>query len=90
MARYRTKDPVDLAWNKIRRAITMEVDRLIRDKREEILNDLLGPAFTKFSEGLQKGDVKKLEPGDEQFIRAKIEDALSGVKPALGLGDEAR
>lgn len=87
MARYRTKDPVDLAWNKIRRAITMEVDRLIKDKREEILNDLLGPAFTEFSAGLQRGEVKQLEAGDEKFIRAKIEEALS--TSALGLSDAA-
>ena len=61
----------------------MEVDLIFRDKREEVLNDLLGPAFTEFSAGLQRGEVKQLEPGDEQFIRAKIEAALEGANLKL-------
>lgn len=83
MARYRTKDPVDLAWNEIRRRITTEVDLIVRKEREKVLNTLLGSAFGKFSESLTKGETLELEPGDEQFIRAKIEEALNGATVGL-------
>lgn len=79
MARYRTKDPVDLAWNKMRRHATMEIDMVFRDKREEVLNVVLGNMFEKFSSSLQKGVVLELEPGTEKFISEVINKALDGA-----------
>lgn len=48
-----------------------------------MLNTLLGSAFSKFSDSLTKGETLELEPGDEEFIRAKIEEALNGATIGL-------
>lgn len=75
MARYRTKDEIDLAWNKIRRRITREVDTQIADVREEILNKLLSSAWTKHVESIGTGEVLQLESGYEQVVAKALEDA---------------
>jgi hypothetical protein len=41
LARYRSKDEIDLTWNRIRRRATRELDTQIADVREELLNRLL-------------------------------------------------
>ena len=87
MARYRTKDTVDLDWNKIRRWITMVVDVGFRDAREEVLNTLLSEAWHQYSAALDVGKKLELEHGDMEFIRAKVAKALEGVE--LRLTDEA-
>jgi len=87
LARYRTKDTVDLDWNKIRRWITMVVDVGFRDAREEVLNTLLSEAWHQYSAALDVGKKLELEHGDMEFIRAKVAKALEGVE--LRLTDEA-
>jgi hypothetical protein len=61
MARYRTKDEIDLAWNRIRRQITRDIDTRVMNVREEILNKALTKAWERYSEALESGDVIQLE-----------------------------
>lgn len=86
MARYRTKDTVDLDWNKIRRWITMVVDVGFRDAREEVLNTLLSEAWHQYSAALDVGKKLELEHGDMEFIRAKVNKALERLD--LGISDD--
>ena len=69
MARYRTKDPVDLACNALRRAATARLDMKYRTLREEELNQVLSQLWTKFSLALGRGELVELEPEYEQWIR---------------------
>ena len=69
MARYRTKDPVDLAWNAIRRTATARIDLKYRMLREEELNEVLSQLWTKFSMALGRGEVLELDPEYEQWVR---------------------
>lgn len=61
MARYRTKDTTDLAWNRIRRHLTRELDTAIQDAREEALNDLLTKAWDDYTRALGEGKVPEVE-----------------------------
>lgn len=76
MARYRTKDDVDLAWNKVRRTITYEVRRQAADAVEEILNRLLAEAWTEFAKSLEKGEVLVLEPDYKQFVFKTLQEVI--------------
>ena len=76
MARYRTKDDVDLAWNKVRRSITVEVRRQAADAVEEILNKLLTEAWTEFAKSLEKGEVLVLETDYKQFVKKTLHDTI--------------
>jgi hypothetical protein len=80
MARYRTKDDVDLAWNQIRRRITRELDIQLADWREKALNNLLGGAWTKFSESLSRGEVLALESDYESWVARALDEAVT-IKP---------
>jgi hypothetical protein len=73
LARYRTKDEVDLRWNAIRRAATARVDLEVKTYREKRLNDVLSELWTTFSRALSQGDVVELEPEYEQWVK----DALN-------------
>lgn len=68
MARYRTKDEVDLRWNAMRRAATARIDLETRAWRERRLNEVLGELWTKFAAGINQGEVLELEPEYEQWI----------------------
>lgn len=81
MARYRTKDQVDLDWNKVRRRITRELDIQIADWREEALNNLLGAAWDKFSAALAKGEVLELEADYEAWVSRALTEAVT-IRPA--------
>ena len=75
MARYRTKDDVDLRWNRIRRRIVRELDTQIADWREQALNELLTSAWEKYKAALSTGTVLELEASYETFVG----QALAGV-----------
>lgn len=75
MARYRTKDEVDLRWNRIRRRITRELDLQIADWREQALNELLGGAWEQYKNALTSGETLELEASYTQFVS----EALDGV-----------
>jgi len=80
MARYREKDELDLAWNKIRRRVTRELDTRIQDFREELLNELLVSAWDKYTEALEKGEKPMLEDDATRWIESHLKRYLT---PAL-------
>jgi len=80
LARYRTKDEVDLRWNAIRRAATARVDLEVKTYREKRLNDVLSELWTTFSRALSQGDIVELEPEYEQWVK----DALNSNMLASG------
>lgn len=84
MARYREKDELDLAWNKIRRRITRDLDTRVMDFREELLNDLLTTAWDKYTDALEKGEKPELEDEASKWIDQHLGrflmPALQGIK----------
>lgn len=76
MARYRTKDDIDLRWNRIRRRITRELDIQIADWREDALNQLLGAAWEQYKNAIATGTVLELEAKYEQFVGAVLGDVV--------------
>ena len=84
MARYREKDETDLAWNKIRRQITRDLDTAIQNRREEVLNVCLTKAWDEFTAALQTGEVKAVEAKYSQFASEIVNDLLpEGFADAL-------
>ena len=87
MARYREKDELDLAWNKIRRRVTRELDTRMLDFREELLNDLLVVAWDKYTASLEAGEKPELEDQASEWIdshlREHLTPALEGVRDAV-------
>lgn len=83
MARYREKDSVDLAWNRIRRQITRDIDTVIMNLREEILNTALTDGWDKFQTALAAGDVVELEAEYERtagvWVAAQVKAQLPHV-----------
>lgn len=76
MARYRTKDEADLAWNALRRRITRELDLQVAEWRERALNDLLGKAFTEFAKSLTTGETLELVPSYTKFVGEALSDVI--------------
>lgn len=76
MARYRSKDEVDLRWNRIRRRITRELDLQIADWREEALNELLTGAWEQYKKALSTGDVLELEAKYASFVAGVLTDVI--------------
>lgn len=88
MARYREKDATDLAWNRIRRQITMEVDLAIRNLREDILNVALANAFKEHSARLSRGEeIAALPAGPAEWVEQIIKDNV--LVPVLEVDDDA-
>lgn len=78
MARYRTKDEIDLTWNRIRRRATRELDTQIADVREELLNRLLSKLWADYQEAISSGKTLELDSQYEAaFVRQVIEGAVS-------------
>jgi len=73
VARYRTKDEVDLTWNKIRRRITGELRMQFADVFEEMLNELLGEAFTRYEKAIASGERIELDAEQLAFVNPIIE-----------------
>lgn len=77
MARHRQKDSIDLAWNRIRRHLTRELDTQIADWREEALNRLLGGAWEQYKNAIATGQVLELEEKYEaQFVSQVLGDVI--------------
>lgn len=76
MARYRSKDETDIAWNRIRRRITRELDTQIADWREDALNKLLSEAWIRYAKSLETGVVLELEAGYEEWVGRALEHAV--------------
>ena len=81
MARYRTKDDVDLRWNRIRRRVTRELDTQIADWREQALNFLLSEAWTEYTKQLENGDVRELEPEYTKFVGEALSQVIDTELP---------
>ena len=80
MARYRTKDEVDLVWNRTRRQITRDIDTRIQNFREEILNRALTKAWEHYVEALEAGkDIIQLEDESTQWVDALLKRQLAPV-----------
>lgn len=82
MARYRGKDLTDLTWNAIRRQVTRDLDTRILNIREEILNELLTDAWTKYAEALDSGTLVQLSDVASDWIDVEIRKHF----PALDSG----
>lgn len=76
MARYRSKDSVDLKWNSVRRRITRELDIQIADWREEALDKLLTHAFEQHVAALQSGEVLELEADYKQWVSKALDENI--------------
>lgn len=78
MARYRSKDEIDLTWNKIRRRATRELDTQIADVREELLNRLLSKLWEDYQKAISTGETLQLDSQYEAaFVRQVIEGAVN-------------
>ena len=77
LARYRQRDETDLAWNRVRRRITRELDIQIADWREEALNSLLTAAWEKYSASLSRGETIELEASYEGWVKQALTDAVT-------------
>lgn len=81
MARYREKDETDLAWNRIRRRITRELDTEIANKREEALNALLSKAWDDYTQALGEGKVPEVESRYTNLVTAIVADVIPEKVP---------
>ena len=77
MARYREKDETDLAWNRIRRRVTRELDIAIADAREEALNALLAKAWDDFVKAIGDGTVPEVESRYSEFAASIVKDIVT-------------
>lgn len=77
MARYREKSPEDLAWNRIRRHVTRELDTEIANRREEALNVLLSTAWDEFTSAIESGSVPEVESKYTKFAATIVADVVS-------------
>ncbi len=82
MARYRTKDDVDLAWNRIRRRVTAEITIETQNVREEILNVALGKAWGDFAEALGEGKVPEVEGRYSDLVSSILKDSVPKIMEA--------
>jgi hypothetical protein len=83
MARYRQKDETDLAWNKIRRSITRDLDTKIIDYREELLNRWLTEAWNNFSEQLETQTLAALTDEASEWISGQISRHFAPYEAAV-------
>jgi hypothetical protein len=79
IAKYRTKDDLDLRWNRIRRRLTRELDTQIADWREEALNRILAGAWEKYTEAISSGKVLELEARYETFVGDVLDDVIDAA-----------
>ena len=76
MARYRHKSEDDLAWNRIRRRITRELDTAIADAREGALNALLTKAWDDYTKALGTGTLPEIESKYANLAGAVVQDLV--------------
>lgn len=76
MARYRSKDDIDLRWNRIRRRVTRELDLQIADWREAALNELLTGAWEQYKKAISAGEELELEAKYESFVAAVLSEVI--------------
>jgi hypothetical protein len=84
MAGYREKSATDLAWDRIRRRITRELDIQIAEKRAEALNILLANAWRRYAVGLTEGRIEELESRYAALVDTIIGDIVPQTHGVLG------
>lgn len=72
-----------MAWNRVRRHITRELDMAIADAREEALNALLTKAFDEFVQALGMGKVPEVESKYAAMSLAVVKDVVPDPKQIL-------
>ncbi len=85
MARYRAKDETDLAWNRIRRRITRELDTEIYNAREEMLNDLLMKAWDDYAQALGEGKVPEVESKYAKLVTDILTDEVPRIMEKVSI-----
>jgi len=88
VARYRHKDETDLAWNKIRRRLTAEIDIEVRNVREEILNVALAKAWDDYAEALGEGKIPEVEGRYTELVRAVLSDSVPRIIEAASVDSD--
>ena len=76
MARYRHKDETDMAWNRIRRHVTRELDTEIQNRREEALNALLTKAWEEYTVAIGTGNVPEVESKYTNLVATIVADVV--------------
>lgn len=84
MARYRHKDDTDLAWNRIRRRVTRELDTEIQNAREDALNALLTKAWDEYTEALGEGKVPEVESKFTNLVTTIVADVVPEAREIDG------
>jgi hypothetical protein len=89
VARYRSKDETDLAWNRIRRQITRDTDTRIQNFREKLLDELLTAAWDRYTAAIETGDLVELEDEATRWVDELLRRQL---RPSLEMmnGDVAK
>lgn len=85
MARYRQKDETDLAWNRIRRQITRDLDTEIQNRREDVLNELLSGAWEEYTAALKTGSVIELEARYKRLVSEIVRDVVRSQELPSGI-----
>ena len=86
MARYRHKDDTDLAWNRIRRRVTRELDTEIQNAREAALNSMLTKAWDDYTIALGEGKVPEIESKYSRLVAQIVADVVPDALP-IGADD---
>jgi hypothetical protein len=76
LARYRTKDEIDILWNQARRHLTRELDTQIADWREIALNKILGTAWEEFQKAISTGEKLQIEATYSEFVSSALADVI--------------
>jgi hypothetical protein len=89
VARYRSKDETDLAWNRIRRQITRDTDTRIQNFREKLLDELLTAAWDRYTAAIETGDLVELEDEATRWVDELLRRQLRPTLEAMN-GDVAQ
>lgn len=84
LARYREKDETDLAWNRIRRHVTRELDTEIQNRREEALNALLSKAWHEYTQAIGEGRVPEVESKYTNLVTTIVADVVPEAREIEG------
>ena len=76
MARYRSKSSDELAWNDLRRRLTLQVDAEVRGVRERLLDKILSAAWEEFQRSLERGEILHIESNVAAFVAEAIEQSI--------------
>jgi hypothetical protein len=71
-----------MAWNRIRRQITRDLDTEIMNNREDVLNILLAKAFDDFVDAVQSGEVKQVESRYTDLVKNVVRDLVPAAEEA--------